>query len=280
MGKRTYDHRLINRYRPEDFVEFIGNELAVKRLAKVVARQNPPQVYLLVGPTGTGKTSLAEIIGRKLGCHIEDFNCAVYKTIADLKPLVRRLDYGGHIFKRLMYVLDETQAVKESFFEALLHTTEFTFSWSYICLCTTDDRNIPETLKNRVYEVRLQSVESVLMRAWLKIICAAEEARAKLVAGQATNEWLISKEMLDMYVRAADGSPRTAARISAFQRISNEEHLRLDRARRILDRQPPSGSCVTRGFAVELYLVMRHQGSDFLHVPLQRFKCLFACIGG
>jgi len=55
----------IEKYRPQDFSELKGQEKIVERVKEFVKNKNIPQL-LFAGPAGTGKTSLALIIAKKL----------------------------------------------------------------------------------------------------------------------------------------------------------------------------------------------------------------------
>src|SRR4030067_2200249 len=62
------------KYRPADFNELKGNTDIIASLEKMLSsKENCPHSFLLSGPTGTGKTTIARIIAKKLGCEERDF---------------------------------------------------------------------------------------------------------------------------------------------------------------------------------------------------------------
>src|SRR5687768_7607136 len=56
------------RWRPRGFADVVGQEAVTRTLRNAVARSNIAHGYLLCGPRGTGKTSLARILYRALNC--------------------------------------------------------------------------------------------------------------------------------------------------------------------------------------------------------------------
>jgi DNA polymerase III gamma/tau subunit len=57
---------LCEQYRPADWPEVIGQEKAVRQLQAVGRRGFGGRAYMLIGKSGTGKTTLARIIGRQV----------------------------------------------------------------------------------------------------------------------------------------------------------------------------------------------------------------------
>jgi len=63
--------QLCEKYRPKDFDEFIGQDKVVRRIRSVIEResfgQGAGEAFWISGTTGTGKTTLAQIVSRYLG---------------------------------------------------------------------------------------------------------------------------------------------------------------------------------------------------------------------
>src|SRR5256885_7236588 len=68
-GGGQADHRaLYLRWRPRSFADVVGQDAVVRTLRNAVARGTAAHAYLLCGPRGTGKTSLARILYKALNC--------------------------------------------------------------------------------------------------------------------------------------------------------------------------------------------------------------------
>jgi len=63
--------QLCEKYRPRTFGEFIGQDKVVRRIRSVIEResfgQGAGEAFWISGTTGTGKTTLAQIVSRYLG---------------------------------------------------------------------------------------------------------------------------------------------------------------------------------------------------------------------
>ena len=63
---------LYRKYRPQTFDEVYGQEQVVRVLRGSLELGNIGHAYLFSGSRGTGKTTMARIFGRELGCSDND----------------------------------------------------------------------------------------------------------------------------------------------------------------------------------------------------------------
>ncbi len=86
-----YPQALTAKYQPQTLGDFIGLEKPKKILSKFAA--NPyPHSFLFVGPSGTGKTTMALALAKQLQgevLHIPSQHC----TVADVEDAIRRCWY-------------------------------------------------------------------------------------------------------------------------------------------------------------------------------------------
>lgn len=59
---------LARRYRPQTFEDLVGQEPIVLTLRNAIRTNRVAHAYLLIGPRGVGKTSMARILSKALNC--------------------------------------------------------------------------------------------------------------------------------------------------------------------------------------------------------------------
>src|SRR3954454_19554502 len=77
----TTEDRSDNALRPTTFDDIVGQEKVVRLLKRMVevsiAREKPMDHILLVGPSGTGKTTFASVIAHELGSQVYQLEAPV-----------------------------------------------------------------------------------------------------------------------------------------------------------------------------------------------------------
>ena len=76
-------------FRPNKFSEVVGQSPVVKALQTII-KKGGSQAFLFSGPSGTGKTTLARIVARELGCKgtgdsILELDGATYTGVESMK---------------------------------------------------------------------------------------------------------------------------------------------------------------------------------------------------
>ncbi|MDO8572645.1 MAG: DNA polymerase III subunit gamma/tau [bacterium] len=143
---------LYRKYRPQTFKDVLGQEHVVKVLLGAIAAGNVAHAYLFAGSRGTGKTSVARIFAKSIGCSDNDLyeiDAASNRGIDDIRELrdgVRTLPFQSP-YK--VYIIDEVHMLTKEAFNALLKTLEEPPKHVIFILATTELNKLPETVISR-----------------------------------------------------------------------------------------------------------------------------------
>lgn len=153
-------------YRPKTLAEVVGQPAAVKALESMFARKSGfPHAVAFVGPSGTGKTTLAGVVRRMLGCKHGDYtevNCATAESPIDTVREIERRMYMGPLYgKARVFYLDEVQSLSRAGFaqQGLLRMLEADdCPKTYFLLATTDPGKIIPTVMGRCTKIELKPI--------------------------------------------------------------------------------------------------------------------------
>ncbi len=143
---------LYRKYRPKNFQEVLGQGHVVKVLEGAIRNGGISHAYLFCGTRGTGKTSIARIFAREIGCSESDLyeiDAASNRGIDDIRELresVKTFPFEG---RYKVYIIDEVHMLTKEAFNALLKTLEEPPPHAVFILATTELHKIPETVASR-----------------------------------------------------------------------------------------------------------------------------------
>ncbi|MEI7689153.1 MAG: DNA polymerase III subunit gamma/tau [Candidatus Nomurabacteria bacterium] len=143
---------LYRKYRPENFGEVLGQDHIVKAIDGALKAGKVSHAYLLCGPRGTGKTTIARIIARELGSSVNDIyelDAASNRGIDDIRSIrdsVQTLPFDS---KYKIYILDEVHMFTKDAWNALLKTIEEPPRHVIFILATTELEKVPDTIVSR-----------------------------------------------------------------------------------------------------------------------------------
>ncbi len=150
--KKENNQALYRKYRPSNFGEVIGQDHIVGVIEKSLKEGKVAHAYLLCGPRGTGKTTVARIIAAELGSSVNDIyelDAASNRGIDDVRNIKENVHTLPFDSKYKVYILDEVHMFTKDAWNALLKTIEEPPAHVIFILATTEIEKVPETIISR-----------------------------------------------------------------------------------------------------------------------------------
>ena len=209
-------------YRPRRISEVYGNDENKGIIVKGLEEGTLPHAMLFHGISGTGKTTLAQIVGMGLNCktgrtsepccecdscrsvlHGASFAYVQYNSanntgVEFLRSERQNFDaipWCNHRAK--VYVFEECHRMSVNSQDLLLMDVENPVDSTYFIFCTTEPEKIIEPLRNRCLSLEFTRIADAEIIRLLTDVCANEQLSADL-------------EILEKIVREANGMPRNA----------------------------------------------------------------------
>lgn len=203
-------------YRPATLDQVLGQDSIVNSLKNFQANNNWPHAYLLVGPSGTGKTTIGRIIASEIGANdIVEMDAATHSSVDGIRQLTASLQYKGFgVNSQRIIILDEVHAFSKQAWQALLKSIEEPPEHIYFVLCTTEADKVPKTIKTRCHEYNLKPVGYEDLAALVEVVAESEGIQ-------------LTTKMVNLLARESEGSPRQAlTHLSKARACKDIEELR------------------------------------------------------
>ncbi len=191
---------LYRKYRPKNFDEVVGQEVIVKTLKNSIKNNMVSHAYLLAGPRGTGKTSIAKIFAKILNCQnlkenfqpcnecisctqansnqnidIIEIDAASNNGVDEIREIRNKITLVPTNSKYKIYIIDEVHMLTTQAFNALLKTLEEPPEHIIFIFATTEPHKIPRTILSRCQRFDYKKVSNVDIVKRLKFICESEK---------------------------------------------------------------------------------------------------------
>ena len=192
---------LINKYRPSSFDEVVGHDAVVRSLQAVLKR-GASKTFLFTGPSGTGKTTLARIVAKEIGCQSADLleiDAVTFTGVDDMRAVTANLIYkplGEGSIKAI--IVDEFQGLSKAALQSLLKILEEPPPHVAWFLCTTEPTRIPANILTRCTRYDLKPVSVSILGDLLESIVEQEKLTS------------VDGRIIDLCAKEANGSPRQA----------------------------------------------------------------------
>lgn len=202
------------KYRPTILQHVYGQPEVVKAIEGALKAKARQHTFLFIGPSGTGKTTLARIMAAEFGCepnNVTEIAAAVTTGVDDIRALLSGIQYAAFGEKGgKAYIIDECQRLSGNAWDALLKATEEPPPHVFFFFCTTNPAKIPKAILTRGPNYALQSVSRDNILDLLEDICKAEFLDTV-------------DDVLYVIADACEGSPRQALVMLASVYAMNRE---------------------------------------------------------
>ncbi len=198
---------LYREYRPKTFKDVVGQDQVTKPLEEAASAKKIGHAYLFAGSRGLGKTSVARIFAREIGCNERDvyeIDAASNNSVEDIRALTEGVYTLPFSSPYKVYILDEVHMLSKSAWNAFLKTLEEPPAYAVFIMATTELEKVPETVQSRcqVFEFKKPTRKGL----------------AELVTHVAKKEGCtIAPDAAELIALLADGSYRDA--LSILQKV-------------------------------------------------------------
>ncbi len=215
---------LYRTYRPQVFDDVIGQDHIVSVLRSSLEKKQIAHAYLFHGSRGTGKTTLARIFARELGCMPEDIyeiDGASHRKIEDIRDLRENVATLPFNSQYKVYIIDEVHMLTKEAFNALLKTLEEPPRHVVFMLATTEYDKLPDTIISRCQVFTLRRPSPEILSKLIEYVAAKESLN-------------LSSGARDLIALLGDGSFRdTLGILEKVQTVSSDTLLSESEVERV-----------------------------------------------
>lgn len=224
---------LYRKYRSRSLDEIVGQKHVTDLLKNAFKKDRISHAYLLTGPRGVGKTSVARIIAHAVNgleysdtphLDIIEIDAASNRRIDDIRDLREKVHIAPVNAKYKVYIIDEVHMLTSESFNALLKTLEEPPEHVIFILATTEIHKVPATIVSRTQRFHFRPATVTDTVEHLRIVANKEKIA-------------IDDDALELIARHSSGSFRDS--MSLLDQLSSlAEHVTTDLVESVLGMAP------------------------------------------
>ena len=210
---------LYRKYRSKSLAEVVGQDHITDILSRALKAGRISHAYLLTGPRGVGKTSVARILAHEVNnlpydddsTHLDiiEIDAASNNSVEGVRDLREKAQIAPVSAKKKVYIIDEVHMLSKAAFNALLKTLEEPPEHIVFILATTDINKLPATIISRTQRFGFRAINEADTLKHLRYIATEEKIKIddeslKIIAQRGDGSFRDSISLLDQLASLAD----------------------------------------------------------------------------